>query len=151
MRICRRTSWPRAVLGGGAGGPVRRPGRPPVRAREAAAAAPARLFTQQDIRGVPAGSGAIEQKKWAPSPPPSSPTALTAWAPASSARKAVADGGGNPSDNSLAVGPDHIVQIVNSQMAIFTKKGKKSDATGKCLYGPVNTNRVFAGFGDAGA
>src|SRR5689334_16731535 len=31
----------------------------------------------------------------------------------------------NPSDNSLAVGPDHIVQIVNSKMAIFTKKGKK--------------------------
>ena len=57
-------------------------------------------------------------------------------------------GGGNPSDNSLAVGPDHIVQIVNSQMAIFTKKGKKYDTTGKCLYGPVNTNRVFAGFGD---
>ena len=30
---------------------------------------------------------------------------------------------GNPSDNSLAVGPNHIVQIVNSRMAIFTKKG----------------------------
>src|SRR5262249_10299350 len=29
----------------------------------------------------------------------------------------------NPSDNSLAVGPDHIVQIVNSKMAVFTKKG----------------------------
>ena len=31
---------------------------------------------------------------------------------------------GNPSDNSLAVGPDHIVQIVNSRMAIFTKQGQ---------------------------
>src|SRR5437764_15422414 len=30
----------------------------------------------------------------------------------------------NPSDNSLAVGPNHIVQIVNSRMAIYTKKGK---------------------------
>ena len=29
----------------------------------------------------------------------------------------------NPSDNTLAVGPAHIVQIVNSQLAIFTKKG----------------------------
>src|SRR6516225_3722778 len=26
----------------------------------------------------------------------------------------------NPSDNSLAVGPDHIVQTVNTRMAIFT-------------------------------
>src|SRR5205823_7290192 len=31
----------------------------------------------------------------------------------------------NPSDNSLAVGPDHIVQTVNSRMAVFTKRGKK--------------------------
>jgi hypothetical protein len=29
--------------------------------------------------------------------------------------------GRNPSDNSLAVGPDHIVQTVNSRLAIFTK------------------------------
>lgn len=46
----------------------------------------------------------------------------------------------NPSDNSLAVGPNHIVQIVNSRMAIYTK-------TGKVLYGPVATNTVFKGFG----
>src|SRR3954467_12775056 len=55
--------------------------------------------------------------------------------------------GRNPSDNSLAVGPDHIVQTVNSRIAIFTKKGKKYEASGKPLYGPVNTNIVFAGFG----
>ena len=55
----------------------------------------------------------------------------------------------NPSDNSLAVGPDHIVQTVNSQMAIFTKKGRKFDTTGRVLYGPVNTNNVFRGFGGA--
>ena len=53
----------------------------------------------------------------------------------------------NPSDNSLAVGPDHIIQTVNSKMAIFTKKGKKYDSTGVILYGPVNTNNVFRGFG----
>jgi hypothetical protein len=53
----------------------------------------------------------------------------------------------NPSDNTLAVGPDHIVQIVNSRMAVFTKKGKRFDTTGKVLYGPVVTNAVFAGFG----
>ena len=53
----------------------------------------------------------------------------------------------NPSDNSLAVGPNHIVQIVNTRMAIYTKKGKRYRTTGKVLYGPVVTNAVFAGFG----
>jgi hypothetical protein len=56
----------------------------------------------------------------------------------------------NPSDNSLAVGPDHIVQTVNTRMAIFTKKGKKYDTTGKVLYGPVTTGNVFKDFGDFG-
>src|SRR5262245_54678960 len=56
----------------------------------------------------------------------------------------------NPSDNSLAVGPDHIVQTVNTKMAVFTKKGKKFDTTGKVLYGPVNTGNVFKDFGDFG-
>lgn len=53
----------------------------------------------------------------------------------------------NPSDNTLAVGRDHIVQIVNSRMAIYSKKGKTFDTTGKVLYGPVPTNNVFRGFG----
>ncbi|MEO5817093.1 MAG: hypothetical protein ABIT20_17630 [Gemmatimonadaceae bacterium] len=53
---------------------------------------------------------------------------------------------GNPSDNSLAVGPNHIMQTVNSRMAIFTKKGAMFDSTGKVLYGAVSTNNVFKGF-----
>jgi hypothetical protein len=53
----------------------------------------------------------------------------------------------NPSDNSLAVGPDHIVQTVNSRMAIFTKKGRRFDRTGRVLYGSVATNNIFKGFG----
>ena len=53
----------------------------------------------------------------------------------------------NPSDNSLAVGPNHIVQTVNSRMAIFTKKGRQFDTTGRTLYGSVQTNNVFRGFG----
>jgi hypothetical protein len=53
----------------------------------------------------------------------------------------------NPSDNTLAVGPNHIVQIVNTRMAIFTKKGELFDTTGKVLYGPVETRNVFRGFG----
>ncbi len=53
----------------------------------------------------------------------------------------------NPSDNSLAVGLDHIVQIVNSRMAIFSKKGKTFSESGRPLYGPVETRNVFRGFG----
>jgi hypothetical protein len=55
--------------------------------------------------------------------------------------------GRNPSDNSLAVGPDHIVQIVNTRMAIFSKRGARFDTTGVVLYGAVPTNTVFHGFG----
>jgi hypothetical protein len=55
--------------------------------------------------------------------------------------------GGNPSDNSLAVGPNHIVQIVNGRgIAVFTKKGKQYDTTGKVLFGPVPSNDVFKNF-----
>jgi hypothetical protein len=53
----------------------------------------------------------------------------------------------NPSDNSLGVGPNEIVQIVNSHMAIFTRKGSRYPDTGKALMGPVVTNSLFAGFG----
>jgi hypothetical protein len=53
----------------------------------------------------------------------------------------------NPSDNSLAVGPNHIVQIVNTRLAVYTKKGAEYPETGKVLYGPVATDSVFAGFG----
>src|SRR5215469_6301246 len=55
----------------------------------------------------------------------------------------------NPSDNSLGVGPDEVVQIVNSRMAIFSKKGAKYSETGKALFGPVITNTLCAGFGGA--
>jgi len=54
----------------------------------------------------------------------------------------------NPSDNSLAVGPNHIFQIVNSQLAIFTKKGARYETTGRPLLGPVETHTLFAGQGE---
>ena len=53
----------------------------------------------------------------------------------------------NPSDNSLAVGPNHVVEIVNSRFAVYTRKGALYDTTGRVLRGPVPTNRIFAGFG----
>jgi hypothetical protein len=53
----------------------------------------------------------------------------------------------SPSDSSLAVGPDHIVQIVNARLAIYSKQGKKYERTGTVLYGAVPTKVVWAGFG----
>lgn len=55
----------------------------------------------------------------------------------------------NPSDNTLAVGRDHIVQIVNTRMAIFSRAGTRFDSTGRTLYGPVQSNTVFRGAGGA--
>jgi hypothetical protein len=55
----------------------------------------------------------------------------------------------NPSDNSLAVGPDHIVQIVNTRIAVYSKKGARYEKTGTVIYGPVPTNAIFTGFGGA--
>jgi hypothetical protein len=43
-------------------------------------------------------------------------------------------------DNSLAVGPDDIVQISGAWFAVYTKKGKP-------LYGPAPNNEIFHGFG----
>ena len=53
----------------------------------------------------------------------------------------------NPSDNSLAVGPNHIVQVVNTRLAVFTKRGARHDTTGRVLLGPVPTHVLFRGFG----
>ena len=55
--------------------------------------------------------------------------------------------GRNPSDNSLAVGPDHIMQIVNTRLAIFSRAGQRYDSTGTVLYGAVPTSTLFHGFG----
>lgn len=47
----------------------------------------------------------------------------------------------NPSDNSLAVGPEHVMQTVNSQAAVFTKAGR-------VVYGPIGTHAFFTGYGE---
>jgi hypothetical protein len=56
-------------------------------------------------------------------------------------------GGRGGIDISLAVGPDHVFEILNGNMAVFSKRGKKYGETGKLLYGPVPNNTVFSGFG----
>ena len=95
---------------------------------------------------APAGSGAVEQTSQGTKPPASLVASFDGLGVGYEGPQGTA-AVRNPSDNSLAVGPDHVVQTVNSRMAIFTKKGKQFDTTGRVLYGPVNTNNVFKGFG----
>ncbi len=95
---------------------------------------------------VPAGAEAVEQKTMGAKPGAVLAESFDGLGIGFTGPQGVGRGN-NPSDNSLAVGPDHVVQTVNSRMAIFTKKGKKFDASGKVLYGPVNTNNVFKDFG----
>ena len=45
-----------------------------------------------------------------------------------------------PPDPTLAVGPNHVVQMVNSKFAIWDKQGNQ-------LMAPVNINTLFSGFG----
>jgi hypothetical protein len=90
---------------------------------------------------VPNGSASVEQRAQGTRPSP----ALVASFTGLGADFVGPQGNAvmrNPSDNSLAAGPNHIVQIVNTRMAIFTK-------TGKVLYGPVGTSNIFKGFGGA--
>jgi len=95
---------------------------------------------------TPPGAGAVEQTSQGAKPPATLVASFDGLGVGFEGPQGTATVR-NPSDNSLAVGPDHIVQTVNSRMAIFTKKGKQFETTGKVLYGPVATNNVFKGFG----
>jgi hypothetical protein len=97
---------------------------------------------------VPPGAGAVEQTSQGARPPAELLATFDGLGVGFKGPQGTTNAR-NPSDNSLAVGPDHIVQTVNSHMAIFTKKGRKFETTGKVLYGPVATNNIFRGFGGA--
>ena len=97
---------------------------------------------------LPKGSAAVEQTAMGPKAPPAIVASFDGLGEGFEGPQGTAVLR-NPSDNSLAVGPDHIVQIVNSKMAVFTKKGAKFETTGQVLFGPVDTNNVFRNFGSA--
>lgn len=137
--------------------PAALPPRPATTRRPAPSAAPPP--TPPPAVDVPAASAAVEQTSQGSRPAiepgasfdglgegftgqelPSGGTSNDATAgPRSAARGGI--------DISIAVGPDHIFEILNGNMAVFTKKGKKYASTGKLLYGPVPNNTVFSGFG----
>jgi len=56
-------------------------------------------------------------------------------------------GGNNPSDNSMAVGPNHVVETVNSRISVYTKKGAAYAKSGTPLFGPIGSHVLFSGFG----
>jgi hypothetical protein len=96
--------------------------------------------------GVPAAGAALEQRTQGRRPPAALVARFDGLGLGFEGPHGTSPGR-NPSDNSLAVGPDHIVQIVNTRMAVFSKRGARFDTTGKVLYGAVPTNTVFHGFG----
>lgn len=99
-----------------------------------------------DTTGAMAGAAAIEQTHQGSRPAPALLASFDGLGEGFSGPQGTAFYR-NPSDNALAVGPDHIFQIVNTRMAIYTKKGKRYDTTGRILYGPGETRSVFKGFG----
>jgi hypothetical protein len=84
-----------------------------------------------------------------PPPPPApqiEPAAAAIEQTAQGKRPAIApgaafDGLGPGIDLSLAVGPEHVFEIVDGNLAVYSKQGK-------LLYGPVPNNTVFKGFGN---
>jgi hypothetical protein len=113
----------------------------PNEARETAQAPPT-----VPVISTPRGSADVEQVTFGTKPPATLVTSFDGLGVGFSGPQGPTNLR-NPSDNTLAVGPNHIVQIVNTRMAIFTKKGKQYDTTGRVLYGPGETRNVFKGFG----
>jgi Xaa-Pro aminopeptidase len=93
----------------------------------------------QKRAGVPAGSEAVEQTTAGTKAAPQIVTQFDGLGTGFSGPQGTA-AFRNPSDNSIAVGPNHVVQTVNTRVAVFSK-------TGQVLYGPAPTNTVFRGFG----
>ena len=109
------------------GGPPEESGRPPM-------------------PKIPEAAAAIEQTTQGSEPAPQLLTSFDGMGAGFSGPQGPAEGR-NPSDNSLAAGPDEIVQINNSHLAVFSKQGKTYPASGKVVFGAVVTNTLFAGFG----
>jgi len=112
------------------------PQRPPL--HHPTAAQPEGSAAEQPVV-IPPAAAAVEQTTPGPRPPLQSIVAFDGLGVGFSGPQGTYDAR-NPTDDSLAVGPSHIVQIVNSRLAIDTKQGKP-------LFGPVVTNTLFAGFG----
>jgi len=123
----------------------------PERARRVMSVEPNETERAREAAGLPVittppGSEAVEQTRFGTKPPATLAASFDGLGVGFTGPQGTANLR-NPSDNTLAVGPNHVVQIVNTRMAIFTKKGAQYDTTGLVLYGPGETRNVFKGFG----
>jgi hypothetical protein len=87
--------------------------------------------------GNPAG-GAVEQRTVGTRPAPQLVASFEGLGESFSGPHGPS-AGRNPSDNSLAVGPRHVMASVNTRMAVW-------DKAGTVLWGAVPNNTVFSGF-----
>jgi hypothetical protein len=116
-----------------------KPPAPANRVRHTTAAGPQEDLADPPMPKIPGAAAAIEQTAQGAEPAPEMVTSFDGLGVGFTGPQGPA-AGRNPSDNSLAVGPDEIVQIVNSHMAVYSKQGKVE-------FGAVVTNTLFAGFG----
>jgi hypothetical protein len=126
--------------------PMWKPPTPSNRVRHATAGGPPEEAGKPETPKIPPAAAAIEQNVQGSEPAPELLTSFDGLGAGFSGPQGPS-AGRNPSDNSLAVGPDEIVQIVNSHLAVYSKQGKMYPETGKVLFGAVVTNTLFAGFG----
>lgn len=122
------------------------PERPKAHRRGSITAPVAKPMTPPPAPTISAESAAVEQVKQGTRPAAVLVTSFDGLGAGFDGPQGKAEAR-NPSDNSLAVGPNDIVQVVNSRLAIFTKNGNKYPESGKALFGPVVTNTLFANFG----
>jgi len=130
---------PAARGGGGAGRGAARGGR--------GAAAPPPRITAPPAPEIAAAAAGIEQKAQGSKPAIAVGASFDGLGDGFVGTTTYAGGGRGGIDLSIAVGPDHIVEILNGSLAVFSKKGKKYPSSGKLLYGAVPNNTVFTDFG----
>lgn len=118
-----------------------KPPAPTNRVRHVTAGGPPEDSGESVMPKIPAAAATIEQTTQGAGPAPELVTSFDGLGAGFSGPQGPATGR-NPSDNSLAAGPDEVVQIVNSHLAVYNKRGK-------VLFGAVVTNTLFAGFGGA--
>jgi hypothetical protein len=122
-----------------------KPPAPANRPRRATEGGPPEESGRPPMPKIPEAAAAIEQTTQGSEPAPQLLASFDGMGAGFSGPQGPAEGR-NPSDNSLAVGPDEIVQIVNSHLAVYSKQGKTYPASGKVVFGAVITNTLFAGF-----
>jgi len=108
----------------------------PLRSIEPKRKHKARTIRREPERPIPAGTRGADPVVQSSAPAQFSPTAGLSF-------QGIAAQNSMPPDPNGAAGQNAFVEIVNQQFAVYSK------ATGAVLYGPADTNTLWAGFGGA--